>query len=398
MPIKSITQSPTEDVFVQSPYAFYVRARQQGNLVHWDDYGTVHALDSATVNQLLRDRNWGRSFPLERSGLTQPHLADFARLERDSLLALEPPEHTRIRKFLTRAFTSSAIAELQPFIEGTAHALLDEAHSPYELIGNYAERLPVLTIARLLGVPLEMASQLLAWSHDMVAIYQARRDAAVEHRANQAARDFAACIHTEIKRQQHEPGNSLITRLLQPDERGETLSRHEMVATVILLLNAGHEATASAIGNGVKVLVESGLAIPPLLAPDRIAATVEEILRFDPPLHVFERLALRDVRVAGHAFPQGSAIGLVLAAANRDPSAIPDPDRFDPMRKPLPHTSFGAGIHFCIGAPLARLELAIALTVLFRRFPALSFASPPRYANRYHFHGLEALHLVLDAP
>ncbi len=394
--MQSITQSPTEDAFVQSPYAFYKRARTCGPLVYWEDYGTIHTFDAATVNQILRDRNWGRSLPPERHGLTQPHLADFARLESVSLLALEPPEHTRIRKVLTRAFTSRAIAELRPFIEQTAHTLLDEADSPYELIGNFAERLPILTIARLLGVPAAMASQMLAWSHDMVAMYQARRDAAVERRANQSARDFAAFIGTEIDRQRRAPSDSLITRLLQADEKGKTLSHREVVATVILLLNAGHEATANAIGNGVKVLLESGRAIPPLLAPVCIEATVEEILRYDPPLHIFERIALADSVIAGHDVPQGSIIGLVLAAANRDPAMVPDPDRFDPLRNLQPHTSFGAGIHFCIGAPLARLELAIALAVLFKRFPTLSLTHPPRYANQYHFHGLEALHLTLE--
>ncbi|MCY4259672.1 MAG: cytochrome P450, partial [Rhodobacteraceae bacterium] len=389
--LQSIAQSPTEDAFVQSTYAFYDRARALGDLVHWDDYGTVHAFDSATVNQLLRDRSWGRAFSPERSGLTDPHLADFARLEAFSLLALEPPEHTRIRKILTRAFTSRAINALRPFIEATANALLDQAEScsdhsrPYELVGHYAEQLPVLTIAHLLGIPQQMADRMLSWSHDMVAVYQARRDIGIEHRANRAARAFAAYINDILDRQQGTGADTLIGRLLQPDQRGEKLARDEAIATIILLLNAGHEATASAIGNGVNVLLESGLEIMPLLAPDQIAATVEEILRFDPPLHIFERIAMRDTTAAGHEFPEGSTIGLVLASANRDPLIYGNPDHFDPYRDPLPHTSFGAGLHFCIGAPLARLELAIALTTLFRRFPDLSIATPPRYANRYHF-------------
>ena len=165
-----------------------------------------------------------------------------------------------------------------------------------------------------------------------------------------------------------------------------------MIAGCIQLLNAGHEATVHSIGNAVKAILESGLDPADLFPDDRTtAATVEEALRFDPPLHFFDRYALADLEVAGVRLRKGEKIGLILAAANRDPSRWENPEKFDPARRPLPHVSFGAGIHFCIGAPLARLEMQVALPILFQRLPRLRLAATPRYRNAWHFHGLQAL-------
>jgi cytochrome P450 len=179
------------------------------------------------------------------------------------------------------------------------------------------------------------------------------------------------------------------------EAEGSRLDTDELVATCVLLLNAGHEATVHAIGNGVAAILGAGLDPTPLFAtPEATAAAVEEILRFDPPLHLFTRHALADVELLGHRFRPGDTVGCLLAAANRDPARFPDPARFDPARPPGPHLSFGAGIHFCVGAPLARAELALALPLLFRRRPGLALAAPPAFADRYHFHGLTELRLT----
>jgi len=249
-------------------------------------------------------------------------------------------------------------------------------------------------IARLLGVPEEMAPELLAWSNAMVAMYQARRTRAEEDAAVSAAREFADFMRAYVKKRRHTPSDDLITHLIAAEQDGERLSTDELISTCILLLNAGHEATVHALGNAVKCLLEHETP-PDALAPQAIDATIEETLRFDPPLHMFNRIAKEDVELFGHRFRRGDQMACLLASANRDPGTWPDPEIFDPARPVATNTSFGAGAHFCVGAPLARLEMKIALPALFARFPALRLAGKPKYANLYHFHGLEALRVSL---
>ena len=185
-----------------------------------------------------------------------------------------------------------------------------------------------------------------------------------------------------------DPRDDLLSELIRAEEQGQKLSEDELVTTAVLLLNAGHEATVHAIGNGIKTLLEQGIR-------DGIGeGHVEECLRIDAPLHLFTRYALEDLEFAGIRFRKGEVVGLMLGAANRDPERFPEPDRFEPSRDPNPHVSFGAGIHFCIGAPLARLEMQVALPILFKRLPKLALAEQPHYRNTYHFHGLERLQVA----
>ncbi len=258
----------------------------------------------------------------------------------------------------------------------------------------------MIVIARLLGVPEEMSDQLLAWSNAMVAMYQSRRDRSIEDAANRAAADFAAFLRGYIAERRRAPRDDLLSALIAAESAGDRLSEPELVATCVLLLNAGHEATVHTIGNGVAAILRHGLDPRRLFADDAATvATVEEILRFDPPLHLFTRYAREEVELFGHRFARGATVGLLLAAANRDPRRFPDPHRFDPARTGADqHLSFGAGLHFCVGAPLARLELVAALPILFRRLPGLSLAATPAYADRYHFHGLERLPVRIDSP
>jgi unspecific monooxygenase len=197
-------------------------------------------------------------------------------------------------------------------------------------------------------------------------------------------------MRSYVEARRARPADDLITHLIAAEEAGERLTTDELITTCILLLNAGHEATVHTLGNGVKTLLESGTP-PEELAPGRIAATVEEILRYDPPLHLFTRHVYEEVDILGHRFPRGAQVGCLLAAANRDPAVWAEPARFDPSRPVVTNLAFGAGLHFCVGAPLARLELQIALPILFARLPCLRLAAPPAYANLYHFHGLDRL-------
>ncbi len=392
--MRTLSQSPRDPAFVQDPYPFYDRARAAGPLFLWEDYGYPCAAGHAEVSALLRDRRFGRELPAALKPERPAHLADFYRLDDRSMLDREPPAHTRLRGLVLRAFTSRRVAALGPEIAAIAGELIDALPPDFDLITAFAEPLPVRVIARLLGVPEAMAPQLLAWSHAMVAMYQARRDRAVEDAANAAARDFAAFLAAHISARRSQTADDLITALIAAKEAGERLDTEELIATCVLLLNAGHEATVHAIGNGIAAILGAGLDPAQLFADaDATAATVEEILRFDPPLHLFTRYALQDSEAFGHRFRQGDTVGCLLAAANRDPARFPAPARFDPTRPAGQQLSFGAGIHFCVGAPLARAELAVALPLLLARLPGLALAAPPVFADRYHFRGLIELRL-----
>lgn len=358
-------------------------------MVFWEDYGMPAVFDAATVQSLLRDRRLGRA------QLTQPtvpdHLKDWALVEAHSMLDMEPPNHTRLRGLVLRAFTSRRIAGLRGDIEAvTADLLKGLPDETFDLIPQFCTQLPVRIIARLLGVPEAMSDDLLRWSNTMVAMYMAGRTRAVEDAANQAAADFTDFLRGYINSRRNDPRDDLITHLIAAEQDGAKLSTDELIGTCILLLNAGHEATVHSLGNAVKCLLEHQTPVQALGA-DCIAATVEELLRFDPPLHMFTRIAYEDIQIGDDVLRRGDEVGLMLGAAGRDPALYDAPHRFDPYRDAKPHAAFGGGLHFCVGAPLARLELQIALPALFTHLPNMQLAEPPQYAPTYHFHNLNKL-------
>lgn len=389
--MQTVTQSPTDPAFVQNPYLFYDTARQFGDLVYWEDYDMVAAVSHSAVQALLRDRRFGREVPPELTKPSPEHLAPWIAVEAHSMLELEPPRHTRLRSLVLRAFTSRAIAELAPSVEALCHELIDRfPDEPFDLLEAYCTQIPVITICRLLGVPEHMAPQLLTWSHAMVAMYQANRTRQTEDAAARASNEFTAFLEEYVEQRRKDPRDDLITRLISAEEEGEKLSRKELITTCILLLNAGHEATVHALGNGVKTVLATGTQ-EQITSLETIDKAVEEIQRFDPPLHMFTRYAYEDVEICGHSFARGDEVALLLGAANRDPEIWSDPNTFDPSRNVTPNTSFGGGLHFCVGAPLARLEMRIALPILFNRCPELNLVDGARYSNSYHFHGLTEL-------
>ena len=391
--MKSLSQSPLDPAFVQDPYPFYETARSHGPFFHWVDYDAIATPNAAACAAIFRDRRFGREAPAERAPKIPPHLAPFYAVEAHSMLELEPPRHTRLRGLVLRAFTSRRIQALAPEIAALSHQLIDAfPQGEFDLLQHFAQKLPVIIIARLLGVPETMSDDLLHWSNAMVGMYMAGRDRAREDRAVTATEAFVAFMRRYIEARRAEPRDDLITALIAAEETGEKLSTDELITTCILLLNAGHEATVHTIGNGVKTLLETGNTI----TPETAEACSEEILRFDPALHIFTRWAYEDVEVMGHRFARGDQVSLLLAAANRDPGVWEDPASFHPSRSAKAHVSFGGGLHFCVGAPLARLELQIALPILFQRLPKLRLTTKPRYADVYHFHGLKSLMLRAD--
>jgi len=387
----AIAQSPKDPAFVQDPYPFYERARALGEIVDWQDYGMAAALSHRAVNDILRSRDFARLPPAGMEGpLPWDDLPAFRRLEEASMLSNEAPRHPALRRAVVTAFTSRRVEAMGVRIAMQAEALIDRfPGGEFDLIPAYAEPIPVLVIAEMLGEDPGLARQMLDWSHAMVRLYTPGTDAATRAAAECAAAEFDAHMRASLSRKTADPEGDLAQALLVEAEAGR-LSLDEVVGTCVLLLNAGHEATVQATGIGVATLLARGDGRA-LCAPGTVTATVEEILRHDPPLHVFTRYAQCDTEVAGRRFARGEEVACLLAAANRDPAVFPDPARFDPARQTKPLTSFGAGVHFCLGAPLARLEMQIGLATLFRRCPDLRLAAPPRFADTYHFHGLERL-------
>ncbi len=391
---------PRDPDFVQNPYPAYAAIRAACPLFLWEEYGHWCAAGHDDVSALLKDRRLGRQIlhVASRAELGWPeepgHLAPWRAVERHSLLELEPPDHTRLRGLVNRAFVSRQVERLKPRIAALAHELIDSfpASRGVDLLEAFATPIPVIVIAELLGVPPARAPDLLAWSHAMVAMYQFGRTRQTEDAAVAATQAFAAFLRDYVRKRRHAPADDLITQLIAAEAAGDRLTEDELVSTCILLLNAGHEATVHVVGNGVKAVLEAGFDMGPALADEgAMAGLVEELLRFDAPLHMFTRYALEDVALGRVRLRKGEMIGLLLGAANRDPMRFPEPDRFDPARAPNPHVSFGLGLHFCLGAPLARLEVAEALRVLFDRLPGLRLDGRPAYRDSYHFHGLKAL-------
>ena len=394
---------PRDPEFYRDPYQFYAMVHARGPTFRWPAYGLRCFATYADVAALLRDRRFGRQRWRDQPPPPRPGLEAFDALERHSMLELEPPEHTALRRAVNRSFVSRRIAEMAPTIERYAQELIGKfPHAePFDLLPSLATPIPIVTIADLMGVSRDAGDKLLGWSHAMVAVYAFADDENIRVRANAAAQEFAAFIDAQLDNARERQDATLLSELA----RSKDLSRPEAISTTILLLNAGHEATVHQIGNAVRTLIvarDGGFDLARSIDDDeRLDRLIEECLRIDPPLHLFTRIAGEDISwtdVAGtvHEIAAGEEIALLLGAANHDPRRFPEPSRFDPARASPDHVAFGGGIHFCLGAPLARLELRIALRALFQAYPRLALVEEPVVADTFHFHGLERLMVRAD--
>ncbi len=393
---RSVDLDPRDAQFVQNPYPTYHAIRKACPVFKWEQYGHWCFAAHEDVNTLLRDRRFGRQIlhVATREELGWPEVPDhirvFAEHETHSLLELEPPVHTRLRGLINRAFLSRHVDRLRPRLVNLCNDLIDdfEASGEVDLLPAYCTPIPIIVICELLGAPVEMADQFLEWSHDHVAMYMAKRDRAIEDNAVAAVTAFSAYMRDLVRERRKNLGEDLLSELIRASDGAGKLSEDELVTTAILILNAGHEATVHSLGNAIKALLENNIR------SGLTAAHAEEALRFDAPLHMFTRYALENLEYNGLKLKKGEVVGLMLGAANRDPARFTDPDIFDANRESIPHVSFGAGIHFCVGAPLARLEMEVGLQVLFDRLPRLQMAKPPIYRDAYHFHGLKDLSTI----
>ncbi len=394
---RQLSLDPHTPDFVQNPYEAYGFMHRSARAFFWRDYGHWCFAGFDDVSRLLRDRNFGRERPDYAPQPVGPrdHLTDFDRVEASSILEVEPPVHTRLRGLVNRAFVSRSIERLRPRIEAIAHQLIDgiEPAGGCDLIAAYATPLPIIVITEMMGLPAEDGPQLLDWSHAMVAMYSHNRSTKTENRANDAAREFTRYIRGRIGERRKDLKDDLLSLLIAARDNDDKLTEDELISTSILLLNAGHEATVHQTGNAIRTILRQG-GDPRRFFSDeaQTAATIEECIRIDAPLHMFTRYAYQRTEAApGVIIEPGGVIGLLLGAANRDIDAFEKPGSFTPGRADQKNASFGAGIHFCIGAPLARLEMQLLLKTLFERLPNMALLAEPQFRDSYHFHGLEDL-------
>lgn len=397
---KRVSLNPRDPVFYNNPYPFYDELRQKVPIFYWEEFGFYCFVAHEDVDALFRDRRFGRQILhlTTREALGWPpereDLRPFYDVDDYSILELEPPDHTRIRGLIQKAFMARQIERLREKTAVLTHRLIDQMESAgrANLLADFATTIPVFIIAELLGVPTDNSADLLNWSHAMVGMYELGRSAEQERKAVAAAQEFVAYIRDFVTFRRQNPQDDLISQLINVEESGEKLSENELISTCILLLNAGHEATVNVIGNGVYALLQNREQLELWRDDAAVGKTaVSELLRYDTPLHLFTRWALEDVAYKGHQFPFGTQIALLLGAANRDPAAFDQPNQLDLRREKNRHVSFGGGIHYCIGAPLAKLELETSLHILLNRLPNLELDTVPTFKNSYHFHGLESL-------
>lgn len=392
----------TDPAFQQDPYPVLDALREAASVFWYEPSGQWMVTRHAEVHAALRDRRMGRiythRYTHDELGRTPPdeRWADFWAHERWSLLSLEPPDHTRIRSLIARAFTPGSITALRPTMAGFAAARLATCRErdTFDLIADYAQPYSVAVICALLGVPAADTQALLDWSHAIVKMYELVTPEAQQRAATTAAREFMAYTRDLIEAKRAAPDGLLVSRLVQVEEEGARLTTDEIVCTVIVLLNAGHEATVNTLGNGTRALLARPDEWRRLTSGEVSPATaVEELVRFDAPLQLFERWILDEgVEIAGQPIGVGQEIAMLFGAANRDPRRFgPTAGSFDVGRGDAGHVGFGGGIHFCVGAPLARLELEVALATLVDGMPGLTLAAEPRYHDAFAIHGLTEL-------
>ena len=392
--------APADPAFQADPWPVYQALRERGRVLYdepSDHWLVPHHADVAAV---LRDRRFGRTYlhVASHAEMGRPEepdwLAPFWTLIRNGMLDREPPDHTRLRRLVAKAFTPRTVEALRPRVEAVAAELVGRLADAGggDLVAGLAEPLSVTVIAELLGVPAADRPLLRPWSAGICGMYEVNPTEQAARAAVRACEEFSAYLRALAAERRRRPTGDLVTALTRVLDEGDRLTEDELVGTCVLLLNAGHEATVNATGIGWLTLLRHPDQLARLRADRGLLPTaVEELLRWDTPLPMFERWVLQDVELAGVRVPKGAELGLLFASANRDPAAFAEPDRLDLGRHPNPHLTFGAGTHFCLGAPLGRLELQATFAALLDRLPGLALAAEPRWKPTYVLRGLQTL-------
>ncbi|MGH2527630.1 MAG: cytochrome P450 [Actinomycetota bacterium] len=392
--------APNDPAFIADPYPSYADLRDTAPVLY--DEATDHWLVSRyeDVNALLRDRRFGRTYHhiathAEMGRLDEPEWhAPFWNLIRAGILDMEPPDHTRVRRLVAKAFTPRYVEGLRPMVQRAMGSLVDgvDGMDEFDMLPTIAEPLPVTVIAEMLGVPEEDRHHLRPWSADICKMYELNPPIESQRDAVRASTEFSDYLRDLSRVRRREPRDDLISALTQVVEEGEKLTEDELIGTCVLILNAGHEATVNSTLIGWWTLFRYPERLKELREDRSLLPTaVEELLRFDTPLQMFERWVLEPFELHGHEIHRGAELGLLFGSANRDPSVFDQPDELDLAREPNPHVTFGNGIHFCLGAPLGRLELQVSFATLMDRFPDLELVEEPAWKPNYIIRGLAGL-------
>ncbi|MFI1289119.1 cytochrome P450 [Streptomyces sp. NPDC020792] len=402
--LSGLAFDPWDPVFRADPYPAYAELRARGRVLHYEPTDQWLVPHHADVSALLRDRRLGRTyqhrFTHEEFGRTPPppEHEPFHVLNDHGMLDLEPPDHTRIRRLVSKAFTPRTVERLKPYVHRLANELVAElvAAGGGDLLRDVAEPLPVAVIAEMLGIPEADRAQLRPWSADICGMYELNPSEETAAKAVRASVEFSDCLRELIAERRKEPGEDLTSGLIAAHDEGDRLTEQEMISTAVLLLNAGHEATVNATVNGWWALFRNPEQLAALRADHSlIPSAIEELMRYDTPLQLFERWVLDEIEIAGTTIPRGAEIAMLFGSANHDPAVFTDPGRLDLTRRDNPHISFSAGIHYCIGAPLARIELAASMTALLERAPTLTLAAEPDRKPNFVIRGLDGLSVAV---
>lgn len=399
---------PTDAGTQADPYAEYARIREAHPVWQWPHDGTYLITRYEDVHAAWRDRRFGSSVAGRSDaeldavanavepwrGSAFPQFASYARWD---LLALEPPDHTRLRRLVTEVFTPRAVEALRDRAATMVRDRLDHAGETLDVVRDLAAPLSLGVICDLIGVPAAARDVVLRLSHRVVQMYEPTADAKARADAEAAVGEFQRLVGDLIVDRRRRPRADLVSGLLESYAAGDPLADAQIASTVMLLLMAGHEASVNAAANGIAALASHPAEWRALRSGEvRVPVAVEEILRWDPPLQLFRRWVLEaGVEIGGSAIPRGARVGLLIGSANRDPRRFDDPDAFRVARGEAAHLAFGGGIHFCLGAPLARLELQVLIEALLRRAPALVVRDGAVRRAGFQFRGYDALPIAL---